>query len=231
MSVNVNKLKKCHAPPKGREDRKQSVPTPIEEQSAFEWDSSDNEPMHLLWQRKFIPTPRDRHKVSEKAEIPEAVPDDQEQDNDNAFESQERQGVIGDTPSQDRSRSEVTPSSETQGVTDPQEGRTDTVDGERNGSDRGQLYPTSLDPYQVDETVTRPTTLMCNLGLAGFVCGQGRTRDLDKGIVLLYHQDLIVMGNFWNVVVNLDLKWYRSQLDLIDVILEHVETYQRNPGQ
>ena len=38
-----------------------------------------------------------------------------------------------------------------------------------------------------------------------------------------------MMGNFWNVVINLDLKWYRSQLDLIDLILKQVETYQRNP--
>ena len=36
-------------------------------------------------------------------------------------------------------------------------------------------------------------------------------------------------GNFWNVVVNLDLKWYRSQLDLIDLIFKQVETFQRNP--
>ena len=33
-------------------------------------------------------------------------------------------------------------------------------------------------------------------------------------------------GNFWNVVVNLDLKWYRTQLHLIDIILKQVETFQ-----
>jgi hypothetical protein len=137
-----------------------------------------------------------------------------------------KDGEIVDTPSHDRSRSEVTPSSETQGVTNPQEGH--TVDGERNGSYRGQPYSYFLRPYQLDETMTR---VMSNLGLAGFVYGQGRTPDLDKGLVFLYHQDLIVTGNFWNVVVNLDLKWYRSQLDLIGVILAHVENYQKNPGQ
>ena len=36
------------------------------------------------------------------------------------------------------------------------------------------------------------------------------------------------MTDIWNVVVNLDLKWYRSQLDLINVILKQVETYQKN---
>jgi len=38
-----------------------------------------------------------------------------------------------------------------------------------------------------------------------------------------------VTGNFWNIV-NLDLKWYRTELDLIDIILRHVETFQENPG-
>jgi hypothetical protein len=37
-----------------------------------------------------------------------------------------------------------------------------------------------------------------------------------------------VTGNFWNVV-NLDLKWYGTQLDLIDIILKQVETFQGNP--
>ena len=48
-------------------------------------------------------------------------------------------------------------------------------------------------------------------------------------MVFLYQRDLIVIGNFWNVVVNLDLKWYRSQLDLIDIILKQVETFQEKP--
>jgi uncharacterized protein (DUF2225 family) len=38
-----------------------------------------------------------------------------------------------------------------------------------------------------------------------------------------------VTGNFWNIVVNLDLKWYRTQLDLINLILRQVETFQENP--
>jgi hypothetical protein len=47
--------------------------------------------------------------------------------------------------------------------------------------------------------------------------------------LLLYQQNLIVTGNIWNVVVTLDLKWYRSQLDLIDLILKQVENIQRYP--
>ena len=56
---------------------------------------------------------------------------------------------------------------------------------------------------------------------------QGRTPDLNKGLIFLYQQDLIVTGNFWNVVVNLDLNWYRSQLEVIDLILHHIDTYQK----
>jgi hypothetical protein len=120
VTVNVNRLKKCHAPPQ-KKVRKQTAPTPKEEPSADDWDSSDDEPLYLLGQRKFIPTPRDRPQGSENAEIPdEAVPDEPEQGNNDAPESQERQGENVDTPSQDRSRAEVTPSSETQGFIDPQ---------------------------------------------------------------------------------------------------------------
>ena len=70
---------------------------------------------------------------------------------------------------------------------------------------------------------------MSNIGLTGFVHGQDRTPDLDKGLIFLYQQDLIVTGNFWNVIVNIDLKWYRTQIDLIDMILQQIETYQKNP--
>ena len=70
---------------------------------------------------------------------------------------------------------------------------------------------------------------MRDVGLAGFAFGHGRTPDLDKGLVFLYQQDLIITGNFWNLIVNLDLKWYRTQLDMIDLILKQVGTYQTNP--
>jgi hypothetical protein len=47
------------------------------------------------------------------------------------------------------------------------------------------------------------------------------TPDLNKGLVFLYERDFIVTGNFWNVVVNLDLKQYRSQLDYIDPVIKN----------
>ena len=52
---------------------------------------------------------------------------------------------------------------------------------------------------------------MTDLVRTGFVFGQERTPDLNKGLIFLYQRDLIVTGNFWNIAVNLDLKWYRTQ--------------------
>jgi len=70
---------------------------------------------------------------------------------------------------------------------------------------------------------------MGDFRLAGFAYGHGHTPDLDKGLVFLYKIDLIVTGNFWNLIFNLDLKWYRTQLNMIDLILTQVGTYQTNP--
>ena len=36
-------------------------------------------------------------------------------------------------------------------------------------------------------------------------------------------------GNIWNLIVNLYLKWYRAQLDMIDLILTQVGSYPTNP--
>jgi len=89
--------------------------------------------------------------------------------------------------------------------------------------------PIPSDHFQVDITMNQEKPLTNDLGLAGFVCCQTRNPDLNKGVVYLYQRDLIVTGNFWNIVVNLDLKWYRTQLDLVDLILKHVETFQEKP--
>jgi hypothetical protein len=58
--------------------------------------------------------------------------------------------------------------------------------------------------------------------------GKGIPR-LEQGSRLPVPMRHDLTGNFWNVVVNVDFKRYRSQLDPIDVILLHVETYQKNP--
>ena len=67
------------------------------------------------------------------------------------------------------------------------------------------------------------------LPIAGVVLEHGHTPDLNKGLVYLYQQDLIVTGNFWNVIVNLDLNWYRMHLNLIDIILKQIDGYQKQP--
>jgi hypothetical protein len=146
VTVNVNRLKKCHAPPQ-KKSRKRTAQNPKEEPSADEWDSSDDEPLHLLGRRKFVRTPRDRTQGSEYVGIPEeAVPDEPEQGNDDAPEPRERQGENVDTPSRDQPRSEVAISSETQGVIAPPGGQTETVDEGRSCNDQGQPYPYSLRP-------------------------------------------------------------------------------------
>jgi hypothetical protein len=87
---------------------------------------------------------------------------------------------------------------------------------------------TPSDHYQDDGIITQQNLLITNLGLTGLVFGQERTPDLNKGLIFLYQRDLIVTGNFWNIVVNLDLKWYCTQLELINLILRQVETFQEN---
>jgi hypothetical protein len=61
-----------------------------------------------------------------------------------------------------------------------------------------------LDRYEVDETITLWNLIITNLRLTSMVYGQGRTTDLNKGLIFLHQGDLIATGNFWNVI-NLDL--------------------------
>ena len=88
--------------------------------------------------------------------------------------------------------------------------------------------PIPLHHFQVGITMDQERPLTNDIGLACFVCGEARNPDLNKGVVNLYQRDLIVTGNFWKIV-NLDLKWYRTQLDLVDIILKQVETFQEKP--
>jgi hypothetical protein len=67
-----------------------------------------------------------------------------------------------------------------------------------------------------------------NLGLQVSSAGKGIPR-LEEGSRLPVPTRHDLTGNFWNVVVNVDFKWYRSHLHPIDVILQQVETYQKYP--
>jgi len=54
--VNVNRLKRCHNPPRRKGEKKKNIPSPKREQTADEWDSSDDEPLNMLGQRRLIPS-------------------------------------------------------------------------------------------------------------------------------------------------------------------------------
>jgi hypothetical protein len=45
-TVNINRLKKCHDPPRRKKDGKRTVPFPERKQADSEWDDSDDEPLH-----------------------------------------------------------------------------------------------------------------------------------------------------------------------------------------
>ena len=140
MVVNVNRLKKCHNPPKRKRDKKENVPTPKQDQTDSEWDSSDDEPLISLGRRRFIPSSQVRTPDEEETEpteetvttepIPHNVTrDDEEQDDEN------RQIEVIDTPSTSE-----------QDVTDRPDERTDAVGEEGSRTDQGQPYPYFLRP-------------------------------------------------------------------------------------
>jgi hypothetical protein len=54
--VNINRLKRCYDAPKQKKAKKATVPTIEKKMSDEEWDSSDEEPLHLLEKHKLIPT-------------------------------------------------------------------------------------------------------------------------------------------------------------------------------
>jgi len=47
----------------------------------------------------------------------------------------------------------------------------------------------------------------------------------------MYQQDLIVTGNFGNVIVNLDWNWYRTHLNFIDLGLKQIDIYRKQPRE
>jgi hypothetical protein len=67
------------------------------------------------------------------------------------------------------------------------------------------------------------------LDITGIVAGQTQTPDLNKGLVYLYQRDLLVTGNFWNAVVNLDINWYRTKIDMINTTVTQIDFYKIHP--
>jgi hypothetical protein len=137
--VNINRSKGCHNHPGRKRDKKEKVPTPKQEQSDDEWDSSDDEPLNLIGRRRLIPSSQVRARDDENTETTDenttieslqniAPRDENEQVNDRQVE------II------------VTPSTSEQDVTDRPDEQTDSVGEEGNRTDQGQPYPYFLRP-------------------------------------------------------------------------------------
>jgi len=59
VTVNVNRLKRCHNPPTRKQVKKGTILIPEKVQSGDEWSKSDDEQLHLLGQPKLIPSSQD----------------------------------------------------------------------------------------------------------------------------------------------------------------------------
>jgi hypothetical protein len=99
-----------------------------------------------------------------------------------------------------------------------------------------RLFPIRLSLFQTDEIFKRKRPILVrdesNLMTLNItaVLGHGQAPDLNKRLVYFYQQDLLVTGNFWHVILNLDLNWYQTHLDVIGIILKQINVYQSHIG-
>jgi hypothetical protein len=125
--VNINRLKRCYDVPKRKKVKNATAPTIEENMSNEEWNSSDEEPLHLLGKSKLIPTSQspDNSKCLEEVVTNDPTQSDAvERDND------DRQKEAGDNPPD-----------EIQDITEPQNEQTDSVNTVGDSSDQRQPYP------------------------------------------------------------------------------------------
>jgi hypothetical protein len=131
--VNINRLKRCYVAPKPRKAIKATVSPTVEENTTDEeWNSSDEEPLHLLGKRRVIPisqSPNDSETLTEVVTNDPTQNDTAERYNNN------RQEEAGDN----------TPD-EIPDTTEPQDEQTDSVNTEGDSSDQRQPYPYYLRP-------------------------------------------------------------------------------------
>jgi hypothetical protein len=59
----------------------------------------------------------------------------------------------------------------------------------------------------------------------------GDTPELNKGLVFLRERELLVTGNFWNVVINFDVQWYQGTLQVIEQVFKQLEWNRNTRGQ
>jgi hypothetical protein len=69
--------------------------------------------------------------------------------------------------------------------------------------------------------------------IAGVVAEVGDTPEFDKGLIFLRERELLVTGNYWNLVINFVVRWYQNTLQMIEQVFKQLEwsrTYrvQRN---
>jgi hypothetical protein len=53
--------------------------------------------------------------------------------------------------------------------------------------------------------------------------------ELNKGVVFLHEQELLVTGNHWNIVVNIDVRWFRDTLTRLTLVWRQLEFYAAKP--
>jgi hypothetical protein len=58
-----------------------------------------------------------------------------------------------------------------------------------------------------------------------------RTLELDKGLVFLRERELLVTGNYWNLVINSDVQWYQGTLYVIEQVFKQLEWTRTHRGQ
>jgi prophage DNA circulation protein len=59
--------------------------------------------------------------------------------------------------------------------------------------------------------------------LSGILAKVGNTPDLDKGLVFLRERELLVTGNYWNLVINFDVQWYQTALQFNEQVFKQLE--------
>jgi hypothetical protein len=55
------------------------------------------------------------------------------------------------------------------------------------------------------------------------VCGAPQ---FNKGVAFLHEQELLVDGNRWNIIVNIDVKWFRNTLNMLNLVWKELERYE-----
>jgi hypothetical protein len=54
---------------------------------------------------------------------------------------------------------------------------------------------------------------------------------LNKGLIFLRERELLVTGNYWNLVINFDIQWYQDTLQMIQHVFKQLELSRTNGVQ